>query len=122
MNELTKTNNLSTVAVPDTIREAQRLLKQNRRQGLKALNDIFRAGTGPDPPLDGRYQGDVVAIDIAPGLTQLIEMITAVWMPWQGKTLDPAKSEGANIFSRGSLILARIIWPFYREIVVEGAE
>ncbi|MBI1877348.1 MAG: hypothetical protein HYR94_03800 [Chloroflexi bacterium] len=122
MNEATEINKLSTEAAPDTIREAQRLLKQNRQQGLNALNDIFRAGTVPDPPLDGPYKGDVVAIDIAPGLTRLIEMITAVWMPWQGKRLDPAKSEGVNIFSRGSLIMARIIWPFYREIVDEGSD
>ena len=122
MNESLETSKLSTEAAPDTIREARRLLKQNRRQGLKALNDIFRAGTVPDPPLDGRYKGGVVAIDIAPGLTQVVEMITAAWMPWQGKRLDPANAEGANIFSRGSLTLARIIWPFYRELVDEGSE
>ena len=121
MNKAAQTNELSTDAGVDIIHQAQQLLKQNRRQGLNALNDIFRAGQVPNPPLDGRHIGEVVALDLAPGLTQLTELITAVWMPWQGKRLDSAKAEGDNIFSRGSLTVAHIVWPFYRELVDEGA-
>jgi len=122
MNKSIEINQSSTEAAVDVIHEAQKLLKQDRRQGLAALNDIFRAGKVPDPPLDGRYKGGVVAIDIAPGVTQLVEMITAAWMPWQGKRFDLAQAEGDNIFTRGSLTVARIIWPFYRERVDEGSE
>jgi hypothetical protein len=103
------------------IRAAQRQVKQNRASGFAALNEIFRAGTVPHPPLDGRYAGELVALDIAPGLTKLGEMVAAIWMPWQGKTFDAARSRGDNIFQRNSLPLARVMAPFYRGFIDDGS-
>src|SRR5688500_14222870 len=73
---------------------AQRLLRKNRRQGLNTLNEIFRRGSPPHPPLDGRYAGTLVTLDIAPGLTQLSEKLAALWLPWQGKRFDAAQGYG----------------------------
>ena len=71
---------------PERIQEAQHLVKRERARGLARLNEIFRAGVPPDRPLNGRYAGELVALDVAPGLTQLAGMISTWWMPWKGKT------------------------------------
>jgi hypothetical protein len=87
---------------------------------LALLNDLFRAGTPPNLPLQGRYAGTLVALDIAPGLTQIIEMIINRWLPWQGKTFDAAQACGDNIFTRDSLALAHLYWPLYRDYIDDG--
>ena len=53
------------------LRAARGLFKQNRKQGYAALNSLFRAGIVPEPTLDGPYVGELLALDVAPGLTQL---------------------------------------------------
>jgi len=111
---------ISAAHLPEKIPAARRLLKENRGQALAALNDVFRLGWPPQPALDGRYRGELVALDIAPGLTQLSEIITAAWLPWQGKRFDAAQSCGDNIFTRDSLLLARLYWPLYRGYVDDG--
>lgn len=102
------------------IKAAQAVVKQDRRRGLALLNDIFRAGTPPDPPLQGRYSGALVALDIAPGLTQVAEMIINRWLPWQGKTFDAAQACGDNIFTSDSLALAHLYWPLYQGYIDDG--
>jgi hypothetical protein len=97
----------------ENIQAAQAVLKHNRQGGLAMLNDLFRGGTLPDPSLHGRYAGKLVALDIAPGLTQLTQLIIRAWLPWQGKTFDAASSCGDNIFTRDSLALAHLFWPLY---------
>ncbi len=106
----------------DSLQLAQRLVKHDRARGLARLNKLFRAGIVPDPPPDGRFAGDFVALDLAPGLTQLSEAIVSLWLPWRGKTFDAARSRGDNILTRDSLVLARLVWPLYRGFVEEGPE
>lgn len=101
---------------------AQTLLRQDRPRGLAALNELFRAGRPPDPPLMGRCAGQLLALDLAPGLTQLAGSIAAAWMPWQGKTFDPAYAQGDNIFTRDSLWLARTFNLSYRGFVDDGPD
>jgi hypothetical protein len=93
---------------------------RERTRGLAALNEIFRAGVPPDQPLDGRYAGELVALDIAPGLTQCVEMISAWWMPWKGKTFNAARVCGDNVFTRDSWTLVHVYWPLYRGYVENG--
>lgn len=102
------------------LQATQTLLRQDRQRGLAALNDLFRAGRAPDPPLMGRCAGQLLALDLAPGLTQLVSSIAAAWMPWQGKTFDPAHARGDNIFTRDSLWLARTFNWSYRGFVDDG--
>ena len=97
-------------------------VKRERGHGLAVLNEIFRAGAPPDPPLQGRYAGGLVALDIAPGLTQLVNAIVSAWSPWKGKTFDAARARGDNIFTRDSLPLTRVYWPLYRGDVNDGPE
>ncbi len=114
-------NNSDTVQpVLIELRAAQTLLKHNRPQGLAALNNLFRNGMPPKTPLDGRYDGELVALDIAPGLTQLFDWITRMWMPWLGKTFNASHRTGDNIFAQDSYLVARIFNPFYRGFVSDG--
>ncbi|MBI3742383.1 MAG: hypothetical protein HY257_11610, partial [Chloroflexi bacterium] len=85
-----------------------------RAQTWSELNETFRAGRAPQPLPNGRYRGELLAVNVAPGLTQLIQFITARWMPWQGKCFDAKTARGENIFTRDSYALAHIYWPLYR--------
>jgi hypothetical protein len=112
MNQLIKTEN-----VVERIQSAQRLMQTDRQNALNTLNEIFHEGTLPSPLLNGRYAGKLVALNVAPGLTQLAERAAAAWMPWQGKTFDSAHSMGDNLFQRRSFGLAHVLWPLYRGYV-----
>jgi hypothetical protein len=96
------------------LQAAQELVRRHRPQGLAALNQLFRSGTVPEPSLNGRYAGKLIAIDIAPGLTQLFQSLLNAWIPWLGKTFNPAQQSGDNIFTKDSYPLARFFNPFYR--------
>lgn len=124
MNEFTLRDkvNANTQSANTELEAAESLVRQNRRRGWAALNDLFRSGVPPESPLDGRHRGKLVALDIAPGFTQIFNGITAAWMPWLGKTFDAAKQTGENIFTRDSYPLARFFNPFYRGFTVEGAD
>ena len=101
-------------APASALRAAQALVKKNRVQGLASLNSLFRSGTPPEPALDGRYQGELIVLDIAPGLTQFFQWLASVWLPWRGKTFDLSKQRGDNIFTKDSYPLARVFNPRYR--------
>jgi len=93
---------------------ARDLFKRNSAQGLAALNALFRTGALPAPSLDSRYTGELVALDIAPGLTELTQVIARLWMPWLGKSFSPARQQGRNLFSNDSRFLAQLFNPLYR--------
>jgi hypothetical protein len=99
------------------LQAARNLAKRHRARGLEALNGLFRKGSVPAP--DGRYAGELIAIDIAPAVTQLSQALFRVWMPWLGKTFIPAQQSGDNIFTRSSYPLARYFNPFYRGFVAD---
>ena len=102
------------------LRTAQALVRVNRDQGFAALNDLFRRGTAPEPRPNGRYAGELIALDIAPGLTQFFEWLAKQWMPWRGKTFNPVHHSGDNIFTRDSYLLARFFNPLYRGFTGDG--
>jgi hypothetical protein len=107
---------------PDQIHLAGSWVKANRARGLGALDEIFRSGLPPARPLSGRYAGELVALDVTPGLTQLGQWIAGFWLPWRGKTFDPAQETGDNLFTRDSLWMARILWPFYHHYLPGGPD
>jgi hypothetical protein len=102
------------------LRAAQALYGRHHTQGLAALNTLFRSGSAPKPFLNGRYAGELIALDIAPGLTQFYGWLTSWWMPWLGKTFHSAQQSGENIFTKDSYLLARFFNPFYRGFVADG--
>jgi len=109
----------NSASIPDMLDATQRLLERDHAQWLARLNKLFRSGTPPEMPLDGRYRGELVALDLAPGLTQLFQSITAAWMPWLGKTFNASQERGDNIFTQDSYLLARLFNPFYRGFIAD---
>lgn len=109
-------------AQTDRIREAQRQFRENRQQGLSSLNQAFRNGLPPEPPLNGPYTGELVALDIAPGINQLLSFMTRHWMPWKGKYFVKAEQRGDNIFTRSSRVVFRLFFPFYGGVIKNPPE
>jgi hypothetical protein len=108
---------------PETLlRAASDLVRANHAQGFAALNDLFRTGTVPDPALHGRYAGELVALDLAPGLTPFFQWLTHTWMPWLGKTFDAATQQGDNVFTKDSYFLARLFNPLYHNFINDTAK
>jgi hypothetical protein len=83
---------------------------------------LFRAGTPPEPALDGVYVGGLAALNIAPVFTQVAGALIDAWLPWQGKTFNAAACRGDNVFTSDSLPLAHVLWPFYRDYRLEGRD
>ena len=104
------------------IQAAQAQVRRDRKHAMATLNGLFRAGAPPEPPLDGRYAGELIVLDFAPGLTRFAEWNAARWMPWRGKTFNATRSTGDNIFTRDSLFAAHVYWPLYRGYVDDGPE
>ncbi|HEX6035581.1 MAG TPA: hypothetical protein VFY83_14160 [Anaerolineales bacterium] len=104
------------------LQSAQDLIRVDRAQGLAALNDLFRAGSPPDRSLDGRYVGKLVALELAPGLTQFFQWLADLWMPWRGKTFDASRQRGDNIFTKDSYFLARLFNSLYRGFFADRPE
>ena len=82
----------AVMEAPDRIRAAQDLLQTNRVQGLSLLNEIFRNGQPPSPPLDGAYDGELVALETLGFTVPFARTILAMWLPWRGKYLVAAES------------------------------
>lgn len=99
------------------VRAIQRVLKTDRRRAFAALQDLFRDGEAPEQPLDGRYAGQLLAFDIAPGLTKLADSVAARWRFWLGKTFDAPHQSGDDIYLRSLLRPTRIFWPHYKNYI-----
>ncbi len=117
---MTMTNAIH-VSWPD-VQDAAQMARRSRRRAIARLNDLFRAGQPVQPLLQGRYAGRLLAVDLMPGMTQAIGVITRVWMPWRGKTFNQGKQAGDNVFARGSYFLSHVYWPLYRGYVKDGPE
>jgi hypothetical protein len=113
----------STLQTPSAaLQAAQQLHRQNRTAGWSALNELFRSGRAPEAALNGRYRGQLIALNIAPGLTQLGEWLSGLWLPWQGKTFDAAQASGDNIFTNDSRLLGSLFFPLYRRYLTDTAD
>lgn len=114
------TEALSTAASPsrdsDSLVSARELVRAQRREGLAALDRLFREGTVPHPSPDGPYRGELIAVDIAPVVTRFVEWLTSLLMPWKGKYLIASERKGDNIFGRSWRVAFALMFPFYRGI------
>lgn len=94
-------------------------LAVDRRRALADIERFFATGTVPGG-LDGFHRGRLVATTLGYGLDFLPETVARLWMPWKGKTFDPAKAEGQNVFSAKGRFVARLLWPRYRGLARFG--
>lgn len=99
------------------VRAVQLRLKTDRRRAFASLQDLFRDGEPPEQPLDGRYGGQLLAFDIAPGLTKLADTMAAQWRFWLGKTFDATQRMGDDIYLRTFLRRTRLFAPNYQNYI-----
>lgn len=105
-------SDVSVEAAETYVRAAQRRMKDNRAAGMASLDDMFRSGRPPQS-LDGRYRGELLAVDIAPGITHYVEYVQNKFHPWIGKTFDRSASRGDNIFNNQAGPWFRVLLPSY---------
>lgn len=105
---------ISLEAARTYVNAARKRCEADRAAGIAALDDIFRSGRPPAPALNGQYQGELVTITLAPGLTRPIESLIERYRPWRGKVFDAAHNRGENVIHPGAIPPARLLWPFYR--------
>lgn len=106
------TSDVSVEAAETYIRAAQRRMEHDRKAGMASLDDMFRSARPPQV-LDGRYRGELVGVDIAPGLTQYAGFVQNRFRPWRGKTFDAGRGRGDNIFGKGAGPWFKVLMPSY---------
>lgn len=104
------------------LRAIQTVLSTDRRRAFASLQDLIRDGDPPEQPLDGRYAGQLLAFDLAPGLTRLADSLAARWRFWLGKTFDATQRTGDDIYLRSLLQRTRIFWPTYSNYIEDTPE
>lgn len=102
------------------LQTAQAHLKHDRSRALAEMNTVFRGGSVPSSPLDGRTNGQMIAVDMGPGLTPMVEGLLTNHMPWCGKTFNAAAATGDNLLYTSFLPVARLFFPLYRGYRPEG--
>lgn len=105
-------SDVSVEAAETYVRAAQRRMDGDRAAGMASLDEAFRTGR-PPRELDGRYRGEMLAVDLAPGLTQYTTFIQKQFRPWRGKVFDPQKERGDNIFAKNAGPWFRVLLPSY---------
>jgi hypothetical protein len=103
---------ISTEAAETYIRAALRRMESDRAAGMASLDDMFRSGRTPRA-LDGRYRGELLAVDVAPGLTQYVGFVQSRFHPWRGKIFDEREARGVNIFDKVARPWFRLSMPLY---------
>jgi hypothetical protein len=103
-----------TGPVAQRYRRAVTDLTGDRRRGLQELRACFHDG-GPAGRPEGSHAGRLLATTIGYGLDGVFEALGRLWLPWRGKTFDPATSSGRNTFTGGFRVPQRMMWPGYRD-------
>lgn len=76
------------------------------------LNELFRLGKAPTD-LHGATEGMLVMTTTNPKFDAVVRMITALWMPWQGKRFDAEAAKGDNRLTRSTGVVGKLLWPLY---------
>jgi hypothetical protein len=87
----------------------------NRAQVLARLDEMFRAGSAPDPAPDGFLPGRALATSIWGPFDTFAQWLAARWMPWQGKIFDTREQSGVNRFVQApaSRLALKTVFPGY---------
>lgn len=84
-----------------------------RAKALTDLDAMFATGHAPDPLPSGMLHGGLVAISVWGPFDSLARRIAKIWMPWLGKSFDPASMSGVNILTTTARKPMRALWPSY---------
>jgi hypothetical protein len=98
-----------------TLDDIQERLQPNEVRGwaLERLNEMFRGGRAPDPQPEGFLQGRLVTMSLWGPSDALVRRISQMWMPWLGKSFDPAAQTGVNVLTQSARSPMKAFWPSY---------
>jgi hypothetical protein len=85
----------------------------NRAEVLGRFDELFRAGTAPDPLPEGFHPGRLLATSIWGPFDRFVQRLAGVWMPWQGKVFTRDASTGVNRFTPSARIALKTFFPKY---------
>ncbi len=114
-------SDVSVEAAETYIRAAQRRMAGDRAAGMACLDDMFRAGRPPQE-MNGRYRGEMLAVDLWPGLTHYAIFVQNRFQPWRGKRFDAPNERGDNILANNARPWLRVFMPAYRGPKPDTAE
>ena len=84
-----------------------------RAAALAELDEMFRGGSTPDPLPEGMLRGQLVTMSVwGPG-DSFVRRVAGLWMPWLGKSFDPAAMQGVNVLTPSARGPMRVLWPNY---------
>ena len=84
-----------------------------RATALSELDEMFRAGTAPDPLPEGMLRGRLVTTSVWGPFDSFAQRIARMWMPWLGKSFDPTSMHGVNVLRTNARGPMRVVWPNY---------
>lgn len=101
--------------VRSRLRDIQERLSPDsaRAFALTELDEIFRSGRTPDPVPGGMCRGRFITMSVWGPSDSLSRRIASLWMPWLGKSFDPAAMRGVNVLTKGARGPMRALWPSY---------
>ncbi len=105
---------LARRAAWNQIRLAGMRARQHPDEALATLNLLFRLGKPPKEPLNGPYDGILVAPSLWRPADRALTALSSAWMPWMGKRFDAEAERGDNRFRPAARGVARLLWPAYR--------
>ena len=104
--------------VRQTFEELRRRLRPSSQRdwALERLNELFRNGRAPDPPLEGFLKGELITTSIAGPADATVRKIADMWMPWLGKSFDRSSKTGLNVLVRSARTPMNVLWPNYEPV------
>src|SRR5688572_22410108 len=97
------------------LEDIQRRLRPNevRGEAIDALNEMFRGGRAPEPQPEGFLEGRLVTMSLWGPSDGFVRRVAGMWMPWLGKSFDPATQTGVNVLTKSARGPMRVMWPSY---------
>ncbi|MGH2808006.1 MAG: hypothetical protein ACRDKT_12115 [Actinomycetota bacterium] len=84
-----------------------------RSWAIDRLNEMFRTGRAPEPQPEGFLEGRLVTMSLTTPSDALVRRLGRMWMPWLGKSFDPAAQTGVNVLTKSARGPMRALWPNY---------
>jgi hypothetical protein len=107
---------LRTTAASDPARAQQEAWAWIEELGQKRDGDqleaLFALGT-PPRELNGPTDGILVCTLTNAVVDMPVQLLTGMWMPWQGKSFDAAAKRGTNRMTVSSQLPAKLLFPLY---------
>jgi len=84
-----------------------------RAQAIVELDELFRTGSVPDPAPEGMLSGRLVTMSVTRPTDAAVRAIARLYMPWLGKSFDPAAQTGINVLTPSARGPMKVLWPRY---------